>query len=62
MAFRWRAYDGQFKAVFESSFPSSTKKAKKNVIQFGPPLTKLSGSAHELNATLGQGPNTSKHK
>ena len=43
----WRANDGPFIAVFRSSIPSSTKKkTQKNVIKFGPPLTKLSGSAH----------------
>ena len=28
-------------------FPSSTKKQNKNEVKVGPPLTKLSGSAHE---------------
>ena len=42
MAFRWRAEDGQFIVIFGSSIPSSTNKKK----TFGPPLTKLSGSAH----------------
>ena len=46
MAFRWRANDGPLKAVFGSYIPSSTKKRKKNVIKFGTPLTKLSGSMH----------------
>ena len=46
MAFRWRADDGPFIAVFRSSILSSTK--KKNAIKSGPPLTKLSGSAHGM--------------
>ena len=41
IAFRWWADDGTMKAVFESSI-----NWKKNVIKFGPPLKKLSGSAH----------------
>ena len=41
MAFRWRADDGRFKAVFGSSIPSTTKKPHKKVIKFGPHLTKL---------------------
>ena len=45
MAFRWRADDGPFIAVFGCPIPSSTK----NPIKFGPPLTKLSGSAHDSN-------------
>ena len=45
MAFHWRADDGPFIAVLGSSLPSSTKKGG---IKFGPPLTKLSGSAHEI--------------
>ena len=54
MAFHWRADDGLFIAVFGSYSPSSTKKKthkkqnKKNVIKFGPPVTKLSGSAHAV--------------
>ena len=50
MVFRWRANDGPIKAVFGSSIPPSSKKNtdKKNVIKFGPPLTKLSGSPHGL--------------
>ena len=31
MAFRWRAYDGPFIAVFGSFIPSSTKKNKKTL-------------------------------
>ena len=51
MAFRWRAHDGPLIVVLGSSLPSSTKKKKrknknKNVVKVGPPLTKLSGSAH----------------
>ena len=42
VAFRWRADGGPFIAVFESSIPHQVK----NVIKFGPPLTKLSESAH----------------
>ena len=43
MAFRWRAGDGPLKVVHGSSLPTSTRK---NVVKVGPPLTKLSGSAH----------------
>ena len=51
MAFRWRAHDGPLKVVLGSSLPSSTKKKKRKnknkiVVKVGPPLTKLSGSAH----------------
>ena len=49
MAFRWRADDGPFIAVLGSSSPYSTKK---NAIKFGPPLTKLSGSAHVYRLLL----------
>ena len=42
MAFRWRADDGPLTVVFESSLSSSTK----NIVKVGPPLAKLSGSAH----------------
>ena len=45
MAFRWRANGAPLKVVFGSSLPSSTKK---NVVKVGPPLTKLSGSAHVI--------------
>ena len=48
MVFHWRADDGPFIAVFGSSIPSSIKK-KEYGIKFGPPLTKLSGSAHALH-------------
>ena len=55
MAFHWPIYsgigpfivvldDGLFIAVFGSAIPSS---AKKNVINFPSPLTKLSGFAHD---------------
>ena len=49
MAFRWRADDGPFKAVFGSSIPSPKKKKKKKKkrYQIWTPLTKLSGSAHD---------------
>ena len=40
--FRWRADDGPHIVKFGSSLHSSTKKG----FQIGPPLTKLSGSAH----------------
>ena len=46
MTFRWRADDGPVKAVFRSSIPRSTKKRYQNLV--GPPLTKLSGSAHAV--------------
>ena len=47
MALRWRADGGPLLLVFESSLPSSTKTTtKNNVVKVGPPLTKLSGSAH----------------
>ena len=46
MAFRWRADDGPLKVGLGSSLPSSTLKT--NVVKVGSPLTKLSGSAHEL--------------
>ena len=39
MAFRWWADDGPLIVVFGSSLPSST--IKKNVVNAGPPLTKL---------------------
>ena len=45
MAFRWWADDGPLKVELGSSLPSSTLK---NVVKVGSPLTKLSGSAHEL--------------
>ena len=44
-AFRWWADDGPLIIVFGPSLPSSTKK---NVVKFGPRLTKLIGSMHEL--------------
>ena len=46
MAFGWRADDGPLKVGLRSSLPSSTLKT--NVVKVGSPLTKLSGSAHEL--------------
>ena len=45
MVFRWKTDDDPLIVVLGSSLPSSTKKSNVNV---GPPLTKLSGSAHEL--------------
>ena len=45
MEFRCQADDGSFIAVFISSVLPSTKKK----LSFGPPLTKLSGSAHAIN-------------
>ena len=44
MAFRWRADDGPLIVVLAST----KKRQKKNVVKVGPPLTKLSGSAHEI--------------
>ena len=44
MAFRWRADDGS------AAYPSSTK--KKIVVKVGPPLTKLSGSAHAVDLQI----------
>ena len=44
MAFRWWVDDGPLIVVLGSSLPTSTK--KKNV-KVEPPLTKLSGSAHD---------------
>ena len=49
MAFRWRADDGLLIVVLGSSLPSSTR--KKNNVKIGPPLTKLSGSAHDIPRT-----------
>ena len=46
MAFRWRVDDGPVLVLLGTILPSSTKK----VVKFGPPLTKLSGSAHETIA------------
>ena len=44
--FRGRADDGPLLVVFGSSLPHYLKK---NVVKVGPPLTKLSGFAHEIN-------------
>ena len=54
MAFPWRADDGPFIAEFRSSIPTPTKrkKSKENLFKFGPPLTKLSGSAYANNMNL----------
>ena len=53
MAFRWRADDDPLIVVLGSFLPSSKKKKKKkkkkNVVKVGPPLTKLSGSAHDYD-------------
>ena len=54
MVLRWQADDGPLILVFGSSLPSSRYilssphqlKKEKNVVKVGPPLTKLSGSAH----------------
>ena len=47
MAFCWWADADSLLVAFESSFPLSAKKqTNKNVVRFGPPLTKLIGSAH----------------
>ena len=47
MAFRWRANDGPLIVVFGSSLPHQIKNVK-----VGPPLTKLSGFAHEMKLAL----------
>ena len=44
MAIRWRTNEGPLITVLGFSLPSSTQ--KKNVVKVGPPLIKLSGSAH----------------
>ena len=49
MAFRWRVDDGPLKVRLGSSNPSSTLKT--NFVKVESPLTKLSGSAHELCPT-----------
>ena len=44
---RWWADNGPFLVLFGSPLPSSKKKKKKkNVVRVGPPLNKLSRSAH----------------
>ena len=48
MAFCWRAVDGPLLVLFVSSFPSSKKKERKNVVRVGPPLANVSGSAHAV--------------
>ena len=48
MALRWRANDGPLIVVFGSSLQQKNNK-QKNVVNVGPPLTKLSGSAYERN-------------
>ena len=55
MVFRWQADDGPFIAVYLD--PLSPHQLKKNIIKFGPPLTKLSGSTHgslDQTAALGE--------
>ena len=44
MAFCWRVNDGPLIEVF--GFSSLNQLKKINVVKVGPPLTKLSGSAH----------------
>ena len=49
MVFRWQAIDGPLIVVkwyLDPSSPHQLGKRGKNVIKVGPPLTKLSGSAH----------------
>ena len=46
MVFRWWADDGPYIVTFGSSIPSSKKQQQKNIIKFGQPLTKNSGSVH----------------
>ena len=46
MAFRWRTDNGPLKVGHGSSLPPSTLKT--DVVKVGSPLTKLSGSVHEL--------------
>ena len=52
MVFRWQADDCSLIVVYGSSLPSSNKKKmkkkKKTLSKLDPPLTKLSGSAHEV--------------
>ena len=48
MAFCWRSNDGLLIVIFGSSLSSSIKeKQNKKHVKDGPPLTKLSGFAHE---------------
>ena len=46
MAFHWRVDDGPLIVELGYSFPHQLKNKTKNVVKVGPPLTKLSGSAH----------------
>ena len=46
LVFCWQADDGPLIVLFGSFLPSSTKK---KVVKVGPPLAKLSGSAHDNN-------------
>ena len=49
MAFHWWDDDGPLIVVPLSSLPSSTKQTTtKTFVKVGPPLTKLSGSAHDI--------------
>ena len=50
---KWRFAGGPMVLYGSSVLPSSTKqKNRKNVVRVGPPLTKLSGSAHALSIHL----------
>ena len=56
MAFRWRADDGRLFVLFGSSLlhqKKKKKKKKKKVVRVGPPLAKLSRSAHALRIKTG---------
>ena len=50
MSFRWRADDGPLIVYLDPPSPyqleNNNKRKRKNVLKVGPPLTKLSGSAH----------------
>ena len=48
MAFHWRADDDPFIEVLDPLSPHQLKKG----IKFGPPLTKLSGFAHEGGGSI----------
>ena len=52
MAFHLRAGDSLLTVVFGSPSPHQLKKKKKDVVKVGPPLTKLSGSAHGIEMTI----------
>ena len=51
MAFRWRADMAKLKRYLDPLSPYQLKKTPKYVIKIGPPLTKLSGSAHETHSS-----------